>query len=296
MTSNTAYTFASNDLPAKKGKHKRGSNHHHSSSSNGGSDADSVDPTDDSGSLTYSAASSVHSGGSATGESTDSSFADIMRVLDLQDSKELAAFMKKEGVTSANELQAKLKNARHSAASVTSSLNYSTDGESHLDGSQLLQTIAGQPSDSYAFDGGSGGVKHDQGPIAGDNTDILFAPAAPVDSYEKRKRDKKKAKQLQKQQMQQSGGGSRTPRAANHSSNGSSSTSSSTKFHENHDSARSPSSSQHGYDAASMFGNKPPTPPPQPPKGMTEEEEDIWYAKWWMSCFPDSFKNLMPKR
>ena len=29
---------------------------------------------------------------------------------------------------------------------------------------------------------------------------------------------------------------------------------------------------------------------------VLEEEDDIWYKEWWMSCFPDAFKNLMPKR
>ena len=95
--------------------------------------------------MTYSAASSVQSGGSAAGESTDSSFADIMRVLDLQDSSELKALIKKEGVSSERELREKrgLPYGATSAVSVASSLNYSTDGESALDGSGLLQTIAG---------------------------------------------------------------------------------------------------------------------------------------------------------
>jgi hypothetical protein len=102
------------------------------------------DPLDGNGSLTYSAASSVHSGGSAAGESTDSSFADIMRVLDLQDTGELKAIIKKEGVHSVEELREKRGYRTHqSGVSVASSLNYSIDGDSHLDGSQLLQTIAG---------------------------------------------------------------------------------------------------------------------------------------------------------
>ncbi len=104
------------------------------------------DPTDGNGSLTYSAASSVHSGGSAAGESTDSSFAEIMRVLDLQEKGELKAIIKKEGVHSVEELREKrgMRSGTHySGVSVASSLNYSMDGDSHLEGSQLLQTIAG---------------------------------------------------------------------------------------------------------------------------------------------------------
>lgn len=66
-----------------------------------------------------------------------------MRVLDLQDTKELHALIKKEGVSTADELREKRRGYGHSGVSVASSLNYSTDGESHLEGSQLLQTIAG---------------------------------------------------------------------------------------------------------------------------------------------------------
>ena len=50
-------------------------------------------PEKDAQSLTYSASSSV------AGESTDSSFADIMKVLDINDSAEIATLMAKEGIT-----------------------------------------------------------------------------------------------------------------------------------------------------------------------------------------------------
>jgi hypothetical protein len=141
-TTSNQNTTKKNSFKSKK-HHKRGSHNH---SHHKPHDPEDSDPTDGSGSLTYSAASSVHSGGSAAGESTDSSFADIMRVLDLQDhdSKELRDLCKKEGVHSAGELREKRGlPAASGAYSVASSLNYSTDGESHLEGSQLLQTIAG---------------------------------------------------------------------------------------------------------------------------------------------------------
>jgi hypothetical protein len=129
-------TFASTTNKSKKSKHKRGSGHRHDKDGN-----EDQDPTDGNGSLTYSATSSVHSGGSATGESTDSSFADIMRVLDLQDDpNEVAGLKKGKGVSSAGESRGR---RGHSGASVASSLNYSTDGESLLGGMNLLQTIAG---------------------------------------------------------------------------------------------------------------------------------------------------------
>jgi hypothetical protein len=91
-------------------------------------------------SLTYSAASSVNSGGSAAGESTDSSFADVMRVLDVEESSELKGFIKKEGVSSLSELRSRRLS---SGQSLAGSLAYSADGESHLEGANLLQTIMG---------------------------------------------------------------------------------------------------------------------------------------------------------
>ena len=153
-TGPTTYTLASNEARSttstrsKKSKlHHHLGKKHHQHHHHGGAETleDPVDPTDGTGSLTYSAASSVQSGGSAAGESTDSSFADIMRVLDLQDSSELKALIKKEGVSSERELREKrgLPLTGISGISVASSLNYSTDGESALDGTHLLQTIAG---------------------------------------------------------------------------------------------------------------------------------------------------------
>lgn len=128
-TADTTYGM-SMDVPShkKKGRHHRRGNSNHS------------EVTDDgSASLTYSAGSSIAS--SAAGESTDSSFADIMRVLDVQDSNELAAFMKREGVTDPSQLTRKSKSS--TAVSVTSSLQYSTDGESALEGVNVLSTITG---------------------------------------------------------------------------------------------------------------------------------------------------------
>lgn len=92
---------------------------------------------DDNGSLTYSAGSSCSS---AAGESTDSSFADIMKVLALQDEPELEALMKREGIDARAFAKAK---AKATDSSVASSLNYSTDGESALNGENVLQTITG---------------------------------------------------------------------------------------------------------------------------------------------------------
>lgn len=111
------YTFdAPAYEPTSSGKKKNHRRVHSNNSLNGGEEGD---PLDGSGSLTYSAASSINS---AAGESTDSSFADIFRVLDGQDSKELAAVIQK----------ARQKDERSVAAESQHSLAYSTDAESHL--------------------------------------------------------------------------------------------------------------------------------------------------------------------
>jgi hypothetical protein len=136
MTNQPKYQFASSSYVAPGGGGKKAGSRQHRRSYSEDTD------TDGAGSLTYSATSSVQSGGSAAGESTDSSFADIMRVLDLQDSEQLKEIIKKEGVSSLDELQKK-RGYPSGAASVTSSLGYSTDGESQLEGTKLLQTIAG---------------------------------------------------------------------------------------------------------------------------------------------------------
>lgn len=122
------------DMPATGGKKSKSRRHRR-----GNSNHSEEDPSDGSASLTYSAGSSIAS--SAAGESTDSSFADIMRVLDVQDSTELAAFMKREGVTDPSQYTRKSNKA--STVSVTSSLQYSTDGESALEGVNVLSTITG---------------------------------------------------------------------------------------------------------------------------------------------------------
>lgn len=131
-----AFASSSSNFKGVRGRKNKSKNNHRRNYS------EDTDHTDGGGSLTYSATSSVQSGGSAAGESTDSSFADIMRVLDLQDSQQLKDFIKKEGCTSVDDLQKK-KGWSSGGMSVASSLAYSTDGESALEGTKLLQTIAG---------------------------------------------------------------------------------------------------------------------------------------------------------
>jgi hypothetical protein len=115
------------------------------------------DPTEDgNGSLTYSAASSIHS----VGESTDSSLADALRGLDVHDSKEIALYLesrRRDEKSVAGESLAYSTVAGESVAYSTGageSLAYSTDAESQmrslatdaesrLHGTDYLNSIAG---------------------------------------------------------------------------------------------------------------------------------------------------------
>lgn len=241
-------------------------------STGGGND---VDPTDGSGSLTYSASSSVN--GSSAGESTDSSFADIMRVLDLDDSSELAAIMAKEGVSNADAMlmQQRTTSRRNrtgqTGASVTSSLNYSEDGESSIsgEGGMPTQTTSGQPSDSGGPDGGGMGGN------------IMFqAPSMPEDGGGRSSRG---------------GSKSRTPKAGNASSlqRGGG------KPRKN---VMPPSKTerQSSLDDRSSSGSAA-TPTSPPPRAMPSKKsrskgekitdpdsEKVWYAQWWMCGFTDA--------
>merc|ERR1712238_293680 len=243
----------------------------------------------------YSATWAVQSGGSAAGESTDSSFADIMRVLDLQDSDQLKEFIKKEGCTSVDELQKKRGWSPGGGASVASSLAYSTDAESHLEGTKLLQTIAGQPSDSYAFDGGG---------VGDGKMDLLFAPAAPAVV----KKTKGNKVVLGKDKTTKSKKNTDNNSINNRSNNNNRFTtpksgSGRRKTFDDNMSSGTPEQHRHRHHSSSSpSGGLPGTPPLPSRKYFTkdgiilDEDDDVWYKEWWMSCFPDAFKNLMPKR
>lgn len=120
----TAPTYEFKDATAPLTDHHRRNkprSHSRGNSYGGGGDDDGT------GSLTYSAASSI------TGESTDSSFAGIMKVLDLQgDSKELASYLKKH-VQRGDEKSCAADSLAYSTKSATSdSLAYSVDAESYM--------------------------------------------------------------------------------------------------------------------------------------------------------------------
>jgi hypothetical protein len=129
-----------------------------------------------------------------------------------------------------------------------------------------LSILFRQRSDSKFDAGGSRSVE--ESIKTGDN-DIMFAPAEPANVKKKKKKHRD---------------ANGTPKAKNSS--------------KSYESSPSPSRDTPTKSPPSS-ATKPGTPPPLPPnKGydLEEDDEDIWYAKWWMSCFPDSFKNLAPKR
>ena len=113
-------------------------------------------------SLTYSVSSSVGGGGSQTGESTDSSFADIMKVLDLNDTAEIVALMEAEGITDmtaqeyverAQARAAMHRNRKAAGVSVADSLAYSVDGESTIADNSMY----GQYNQRYGYGAAVGG-------------------------------------------------------------------------------------------------------------------------------------------
>lgn len=307
----TKYAFDSYDMPASKPSKKKHHRRQHSSGSGGGDD----DPTDGNGSLTYSAASSINS---AAGESTDSSLAGIMRVLDVQDSKELAAVLEKERIKKHHQAD------RSVAAESQHSLAYSTDAESHmkslateqsgLKGTGLLGTIAGQTSDQYSYDGGNyhpGQNPHANGDFEADNDmDLMFAPAEHSDSLkrrkEKKRREKKDAKMTSNTQID-----NQTPRVKNskkstgpsseYAPNSSSRSTSSRERYEQQESQYHSNGDYQHQSRSSSSRSSPNKKAARPPKVTREnlemqEEEDVWYAKWWMFCFPDTVKTMTPKR
>lgn len=136
-----------------------------------------------------------------------------------------------------------------------------------------------QPSDSYGFDGGGTGDP---------DLDLLFAPAAPAVV----KRSKGNKVVLGKDKNATTKGGNTTPKS---------------KMDRNtfeDEGIVSPSSSRSTPTKAppSSSSSSPGTPPlPRRKKkyadgSIQEDEEDVDYKEWWMQCFPDAFKNLMPTR
>jgi len=97
---------------------------------------------DGTASLTYSAASSIAGDSTADG-STDSSFADIIRVIDAE---ELHAGKNSPLRRGAEAIPSEFESRNRKVESeqfVSGSLAYSSDGESNLEGTNLIQLLAG---------------------------------------------------------------------------------------------------------------------------------------------------------
>lgn len=137
----------------------------------------------------------------------------------------------------------------------------------------LLQSR--QTSDQYSHDGGHYGAP--QNP-ADDGFGDLFAPAEHADSLKRRKdikRKERKEKTVENPAMSHT-----TPRMKN---------------------SKKGVSTPPGTSGSSVRSRTPPTtqstdrPPKSRENYVVEEEEDVWYAKWWMFCFPD-VQTMTPKR
>uniref|UniRef100_A0A6S9EG75 Uncharacterized protein n=1 Tax=Ditylum brightwellii TaxID=49249 RepID=A0A6S9EG75_9STRA len=247
-----SYTFQ-DDVPAiHTRKHRKSGKPRQSS---GGSNEPQGDDNSKCGSLTYSASSSV-AGSSGAGESTDSSFADIMKVLD---DSELALLMSKEGNEDVRQLFAghggdgHARRVRGSSISVEGSLQYSEDGESAY---EPATAMTGQPSDSSLHDGGGLGGN------------VMFEAASPADDR-RRERQKRQGRSSKKTKDDPSKGRSIDSRGVSRSS---------------------PVTTSDGSTST------PPTsPPPRSRKSRSHgsscggyAKKDIWYNQWWMCGFADA--------
>jgi hypothetical protein len=243
----------------------------HDSKTNNSRRVRDEDPTDGNGSLTYSAASSVNSG---TGESTDSSFADVLRGLDVQESKEIAAYLEQRlsrredrSVAESFAYSANVDSLAYSTEADTHGRSIATDGETKLHGTDYLGSITGHSQFSEAKYADDTTERQDSDvPISspdGDD-DILFAPAEHFDSVKRRKKEKRAARKAQNATL--------TPPSTN-------------------------SSLRPVPVSAESRQGTPPTsrPPKREEIHKATEEEHVWYAKWWMLCFPD-MNQMTPKR
>lgn len=307
-TTTSTRTYDMKDEPIVEEQQQRSSSRHRRKMSGG-----DHDPTDGSGSLTYSAASSVNS---AAGESTDSSFADIMKVLDGQETKELAALLKSSNASAAGSSHGGHSShhyhRHHGGGSVSDSLAYSTDadsnmmrstksdGLSHLMGADLVSTTTGQNSDQNA-DGGNyspldsitGNASTPTGnatssptsSAAPQNGDVLFAPAEASESLKQRKDRKRRERR------------DRRERKLQQFNNIQSSSSSTTNNKVEKSSLQVNTTNTSGKSKTQMESRQGTPPDSRPPKSTSpikqttdidDAIDDICNTKWWMFCFPDA--------
>lgn len=128
-----------------------------------------------------------------------------------------------------------------------------------------------QPSDSTANDGGSYNAESD--------AFAMFAPAEYTDGIKKRKKEKRNSKSKEP----------KNPRASPR--HGVESMHSLSSVNTSRQSGSTSATTRHKNSAA-----PPPIPRGRSKRVDTTIEDDICYAEWWMSCFPDAFKEMMPRR
>lgn len=183
--------------------------------------------------------------------------------------------------------------------------------------------------------GAPGAADRDEPDLGGDDLNIFFSPAEHTDSL-KRRKDRKRRERNEKmmnalanangQQQQQQAPGqqqqlgspkSQLQQSSNQQSSqqqqqrskagissSSSSYSSGTNNNNSSSSSNGTNSRPYPHDAIRIESRQGTPPTSRPPKrssgwnhmDMTSEDEDVWYAKWWMFCFPDAVKNMTEKR
>jgi hypothetical protein len=138
-----------------------------------------------------------------------------------------------------------------------------------------------------AFDGGS---------VGDDKLDLLFAPAAPAVV----KKTKGNKVVLGKDRTTSQNGGSAynnsTPRSKSARQSYDMGGPSSREYPDYKSASPSPTKSTPTKSPTSSRPGTPPLPRKVIDGVVHEDDEDVWYKEWWMSCFPDAFKNLMPIR
>ena len=163
---------------------------------------------------------------------------------------------------------------------------------------------------SYLNNGGG------QRPDLDEKMFMMFAPAEHTDSVKKRKEMKRREKLLKKAERTE---GSMSPRSRAVAGDKSPSSNRESPNPNSSTTRRSSTTSPRaGNNPSPRSGNIQPvapkesrqdTPPSKrrppthsPGRGTTAhtevpvDDDDVWYAKWWMFCFPDMMKNLAPKR
>jgi len=123
----------------------------------------------------------------------------------------------------------------------------------------------------------------------------MFAPAEHTDSLKKRKNEKKKQKAaaaLQSRSPANIGGSNRHQYQQSHSMSTANTSRQSTGTNRT-------IRHKNDADAAALENSAANTssPPPRAPRrNRTKVDHDVCYTEWWMSCFSDTFNDMMPTR